>query len=358
MKSMRAKVLITGGAGFIGSHLSERLVHHGYSVVAIDDLSTGRMENIQHLLPLPNFQFVRETINNAQVLDRLTSNADTVVHLAAAVGVKLIVEDPVHTISTNITGTEIVLKTANRYGCKVLIASTSEVYGKGIKVPFCEDDDCVMGATTHSRWAYATSKAIDEFMGLAYTRQFGLPVVVMRFFNTVGPRQSGQYGMVVPRFVRQALRGEPITVYGDGQQSRCFGDVDDVVGAVHRLSEHPDAVGKVFNVGSTQEVTIQGLAERVIALTNSSSEIRFISYEEAYVPGFEDMRRRVPCLDRINALIGYTPQHTLDDTLERVITYEREQLKRELVIKDHSKILTSSQADKEGKSSNGGEIIH
>lgn len=329
MGTIKGKILITGGAGFIGSHLSERLVHQGYSVVAIDDLSTGRLENIQHLRPLPNFQFVRETINNVQVLDRLTNDADTVIHLAAAVGVKLIVEDPVRTISTNISGTEMVLQTANRYGCKVLIASTSEVYGKGIKVPFCEDDDCVMGATTHSRWAYATSKAIDEFLGLAYTRQFGLPVVVMRFFNTVGPRQTGQYGMVVPRFVRQALREEPITVYGDGQQSRCFGDVDDVVGAIHKLAEHPGAVGQVFNVGSTQEVSILELAERVISLTGSKSDIRFISYEEAYVPGFEDMRRRVPCLDKINALIGYTPRNSLDDTLRRVIAYEQDQLEIE-----------------------------
>lgn len=329
MGTIKGKILITGGAGFIGSHLSERLVHQGYSIVAIDDLSTGRLENIQHLRPLPNFQFVRETINNVQVLDRLTSDADTVIHLAAAVGVKLIVEDPVRTISTNISGTEMVLQTANRYGCKVLIASTSEVYGKGIKVPFCEDDDCVMGATTHSRWAYATSKAIDEFLGLAYTRQFGLPVVVMRFFNTVGPRQTGQYGMVVPRFVRQALREEPLTVYGDGQQSRCFGDVDDVVGAIHKLAEHPGAVGQVFNVGSTQEVTILELAERVITLTGSKSDIRFIPYEEAYVPGFEDMRRRVPCLDKINALIGYAPRNSLDDTLRRVIAYEQDQLEIE-----------------------------
>jgi UDP-glucose 4-epimerase len=330
MRNIKGKILITGGAGFIGSHLSERLVHQGYSVVAIDDLSTGRAENIEHLRPMPNFQFIRETINNTQVLDRLTSEADLVVHLAAAVGVKLIVEDPVYTISTNISGTENVLKAANRYGCKVMVASTSEVYGKGIKVPFCEEDDCVMGATSHSRWAYATSKAIDEFMGLAYYRQFGLPVVVMRFFNTVGPRQTGQYGMVVPRFVQQALRNEPITVYGDGLQSRCFGDVDDVVGAVHQLAEHPDAVGQVFNIGSTQEVSILGLAERVIALTGSTSEIRYISYEDAYVPGFEDMRRRVPCLEKINRLIGYVPKYTLDDTLNRVIAYEQVRLEREI----------------------------
>lgn len=323
---MREKVLITGGAGFIGSHLSELLVHSGYRVVVIDDLSTGRLENIQHLLPLPSFQFVRETIMNTQVLDRLTSEADIVIHLAAAVGVKLIVEDPVHTIITNIIGSESVLKTANRYGCKVLIASTSEVYGKGVKVPFREDDDRLMGSTTHSRWAYATSKAVDEFLGLAYHRQFGLPVVIMRFFNTVGPRQTGRYGMVVPRFVRQALREEAITIYGDGEQSRCFGDVSDVIGAVIKLAEHPDAVGQVFNIGSSEEVTIRQLAERIISLTGSKSPLVYVPYEEAYAPGFEDMRRRVPSLEKIGKLIAYSPHCSLDDTLRRVIDYEREQM--------------------------------
>lgn len=325
---MKEKILITGGAGFIGSHLSELLVHNGYQVVVIDNLSTGRLENIQHLRPLPNFQFVRETIMNAQVLDRLTSQADILVHLAAAVGVQLIVQDPVHTISTNIMGTEAVLNTANRYGCKVMIASTSEVYGKGVKVPFCEEDDRLMGSTTHSRWAYATSKAVDEFMGLAYHRQFGLPVVVMRFFNTVGPRQTGRYGMVVPRFVRQALRNEPLTVYGDGEQARCFGDVADVVNAVLKLAEHPQAVGQVFNVGSTEEITIRQLAQKVIDMTASQSEIVYVPYSEAYAPGFEDMRRRVPSLDKINQLIGYRPRYTLEDTLRRVIDYEREQMQK------------------------------
>lgn len=320
---LKEKILVTGGAGFIGSHLCELLVHQGHPVVAIDDLSTGRIENIQHLRPLPSFHFVRETINNAQVLDRLTSEAEILIHLAAAVGVKLIVEDPVHTISTNIMGTEIVLKTANRYGCKVLIASTSEVYGKGIKVPFCEEDDRLMGSTTHSRWAYATSKAVDEFMGLAYHQQFGLPVVIMRFFNTVGPRQTGRYGMVVPRFVRRALRGEILSVYGDGQQSRCFADVSDVVGAVHKLSEHPGAIGQVFNIGATQEITILELAEKIRALTGSRSEIEFVPYDQAYAPGFEDMRRRVPSIEKIANLIGYAPCFSLDETLQRVIVYER-----------------------------------
>lgn len=320
---MKENILVTGGAGFIGSHLCELLVHQGYRVVAIDDLSTGRLENIQPLLPLPNFQFVRETITNGLVLDRLTSEADIVIHLAAAVGVKLIIENPVHTIRTNIIGTEAVLSTANRYGCKVLIASTSEVYGKGVKVPFAEEDDRLMGSTTHSRWAYATSKAIDEFLGLAYYRQFNLPVVILRFFNTIGPRQTGRYGMVVPRFIRQALANEPITVYGDGGQSRCFADVLDVTGAVARLANHPEAVGQVFNIGSTEEVTILELARRVIAATASQSEINFVPYDEAYAPGFEDMRRRVPSIEKVRRLIGYQPRHTLAETLQRIIASER-----------------------------------
>ncbi len=321
---MSIRFLITGGAGFIGSHLCELLVGQGHTVTAIDDLSTGRLENIQALRGVPTFQFVRETILNLQVLDRLASQADVIIHLAAAVGVKLIVEDPVHTIHTNIMGSEAVLTTANRYGCKVLIASTSEVYGKGVKVPFSEEDDCLMGPTKNSRWAYATSKAVDEFMGLAYHRQYGLPVIVMRFFNTVGPRQTGRYGMVVPRFVRAALRGDPLEVYGDGRQSRCFTDVADVTGAVAQLAVHPTAVGQVFNIGSTQEVTIRDLAERVIALTGSPSTIHMVPYSEAYAPGFEDMRRRVPDLAKIHQLIGYTPCYTLDDILQRVIVWEQD----------------------------------
>jgi len=321
---MKEKILITGGAGFIGSHLCEMLVHNGHSVVAIDNLTTGRLENIAHLLPMPGFQFVRESITNTQVLDRLTSEADIIIHLAAVVGVKLIVEDPVNTIATNIMGTESVLTIANRYGCKVMLASTSEVYGKGSKVPFNEEDDCVMGPTSHSRWAYATSKAIDEFLGLAYHHQFGLPVVVMRFFNTVGPRQTGRYGMVVPRFVRQALLNEPITIYGDGEQSRCFADVADIIGAIYKLSSHPAAVGQVFNIGATEEVNIRELAERVIAVTGSQSRIIYVPYEEAYAPGFEDMRRRVPDLSKVYQLIGYEPHFTLDDTLKRVVDFERQ----------------------------------
>ena len=324
--NIHPKILVTGGAGFIGSHLCEIFLEQGKNVVAIDDLSTGRLENIQHLRVDPGFQFVRENINNALVLDRLTSEADIVIHLAAAVGVKLIIENPVHTLRTNIMGAEAVLDAANRYGCKVLIASTSEVYGKGVKVPFREEDDRLMGPTTHSRWAYAASKAVDEFLGLAYQAQFGLPVVIVRLFNTVGPRQSGQYGMVVPRFVRRALEGEPIDVYGDGQQSRCFADVADVAGAIARLAETPEAYGQIFNIGATQEITIMELAQRVLTLTSSQSKIRLIPYSEAYAPGFDDMRRRVPSIEKIHKLIGYSPQYTLDDTLQRVISYERSQL--------------------------------
>ena len=326
MPTVKHKFLITGGAGFVGSHLCELLVQHGHRTVAIDDLSTGRLENITHLHSFPNFQFVRETILNNQVLDRLTSEADIVIHLAAAVGVKLIVQDPVHTIRTNIMGTEAILNTSNRYGCKVLIASTSEVYGKGVRVPFHEIDDSLIGSTSQSRWAYATSKAVDEFMGLAYHRQYGLPVVIMRFFNIIGPRQTGYYGMVVPRFVQQALQGEPITVYGDGQQSRCFADISDIVNAVIRLAEQPEAVGQVFNIGNAEEITITGLAERIIALTNSPSTIQYVPYDQAYAPGFEDMRRRVPSLEKIQKLIGYQPTCTLDDSLRRVIAFERSRM--------------------------------
>lgn len=323
---MSRKILVTGGAGFIGSHLCEFLVQSGHQVVAIDDLSTGHLENILALRYEPNFQFVRETILNAQVLDRLCSQSDLVFHLAAAVGVKLIVENPVHTIKTNIIGSEAVLSTANRYGCKVLLASTSEVYGKGLRVPFSEEDDCLIGPTTHSRWAYANSKAADEFMGLAYHNQFDLPVVIMRFFNTIGPRQTGRYGMVVPRFVRQALRDLPLEVYGDGKQTRCFADVSDVVRAAVLLSAHKEAAGQVFNIGSTQEISIEDLAKLIIHMTGSRSIIRFVPYEDAYAPGFEDMQRRAPSIEKITRWVGYRPQYTLEAALERVIAFERTRL--------------------------------
>lgn len=321
-----ARYLVTGGAGFIGSHLCERLVIAGHEVTAIDDLSTGRIENILHLKSYPNFHFVRETILNTQVLDRITSESEIIIHLAAAVGVKLIIDNPVHTINTNILGTERVLTTANRYGCKVLLASTSEVYGKNSKVPFREDDDCVLGPTIHHRWSYAASKAVDEFLGLAFHRQYGLPVVIMRFFNAIGPRQTGRYGMVVPRFVRRALRQESLEVYGTGNQSRCFADVEDVVNAILLLAENPKAEGDVFNIGSTEEITINALAQRIIALTHSSSTIVHIPYDQAYAPGFEDLNRRIPSIEKIKQLTGFQLKYSLDEALQRVIEFERQML--------------------------------
>jgi nucleoside-diphosphate-sugar epimerase len=324
------RYLITGGAGFIGSHLSYLLLEAGHQVVAIDDLSTGSLENIAPFQHHPQYKFVRETIMNALVLDRLTSEAEIVIHLAATVGVRLIVEDPVRTIETNIMGSESVLKTAHRYSCKVLIASSSEVYGKGVKVPFCEEDDRLMGSTHQSRWAYATTKAVDEFLGLAYHQQFDLPVVIMRFFNTIGPRQTGRYGMVVPRLVQQALTGQPLQVYGDGQQTRCFTDVLDVIGAVYKLSQHPAAVGQIYNIGSSEEVSIYQLAERILELTSSNAPIQLVPYEIAYARGFEDMQRRVPSLEKINRLIGYQPRFNLKDTLKRIIEYEKDYADKKL----------------------------
>jgi len=326
-QSERRKYLITGGAGFIGSHLCDRLINAGHTVVVIDDLSTGRFENIQHLISHPKFKFVRETIMNELVMDRLTSETDVIIHLAAAVGVNLIVEDPVRTMRTNIYGSEMVLNTANRYGCKVLITSSSELYGKNMNVPFKEDDDTIMGPTTNSRWAYATSKSIDEFMGLSYHRQYGLPVIILRLFNTIGPRQTGQYGMVVPRFVQAALRNEPLQVYGDGQQTRTFTDVVDVTRAIDHLSVAPQAVGEVVNVGANREISILDLAKLIIDLCKSSSEITIVPYEEAYGTGFEDMQRRVPSLEKINNLISYTPEFTLRETIKKVINFEIEKLK-------------------------------
>ncbi len=318
--------LITGGAGFIGSHLADALLTMGHRVLAIDDLSTGRLENIEHLRGHPDFHFARASILDEIVLDRLTSESDIVFHLAAAVGVNLIVEHPVHTIEANVMGTEAVLKTALRYGCRVVVTSTSEVYGKGSRIPFREDDDVLLGATNKSRWAYAASKMVDEFLALAYQNEHGLEVVPVRLFNTVGPRQTGRYGMVVPRFVRQALAGEPITVYGDGTQSRCFCDVRDVVNALTQLSQHPKASGKVYNIGSTEEVSILDLAELTLALTHSSSPIVKIPYQEAYKPGFEDMQRRVPDIFRIEALIGWRPTRLLQSIVGDVIEYETTRL--------------------------------
>jgi UDP-glucose 4-epimerase len=318
--------LITGGAGFIGSHLSDYLLARDYKVTIIDNLSTGRFANIAHLEQHPNFRFAIEDIRNLHITDRMVSECDVIFHLAAAVGVHKIIEEPINTIETNIGGTEVLLKAARRYRKKILIASTSEVYGKGVKFPFEEDDDSLLGPTSKSRWSYAASKAIDEFLGLAYHYEVGLPVVLFRLFNTVGPRQTGQYGMVVPRFVQWALKDEPIMVYGDGEQSRSFGNVYDVVDAIHRLSNNDTAVGELFNIGNDQEITIRQLAELVKERSGSASEIQVIPYEEAYkTPGFEDFRRRVPSLAKIGKAVGWEPSTALPQTIDQIIAYYKEQ---------------------------------
>lgn len=317
------KYLLTGGAGFIGSHLSEYLLANGDEVFVIDDLSTGSIRNIEHLKPHPRFHYQIDSISNVPLTAELVDQVDIIFHLAAAVGVKLIVESPVRTIETNVRGTETLLNLANKKKKRIVVFSTSEVYGKSDQVPFTEDGDLVMGATSKGRWSYACSKAIDEFLALAYWKEKKLPTTVVRLFNTVGPRQTGQYGMVIPTFVRQALAGAPITVYGDGTQCRCFCHVKDVVPALHKLANHEQAIGRVFNLGSDSEVSIMGLAQRVKALTGSSSPIVLIPYDQAYEEGFEDMPRRVPNLARINALIGYTPTFSLEQILESVIEFER-----------------------------------
>ena len=315
------RVLITGGAGFIGSHLAEAYLQRGDDVLVIDDLSTGTFENIRHLKTNPRFSYTIDSVHNQPVTAELVDQSDVVVHLAAAVGVKLIVESPVRTIETNVRGTEVVLALANKKKKKVLIASTSEVYGLSADVPFREDGNLVMGATTKGRWSYACSKAIDEFLALAYWREKKLPTTIVRLFNTVGPRQTGRYGMVIPTFVRQALAARPITVYGDGKQTRCFGYVGDVVGALIKLMDHPDSVGQVFNIGSTEEISIVALAEKVKELTGSKSEIVFMPYDEAYEEGFEDMPRRVPDISKINQLVGFKPEMMLDGILQSVISF-------------------------------------
>jgi UDP-glucose 4-epimerase len=315
------RALITGGAGFIGSHLAETLLRLGHQVGIIDNLSTGSIDNISHLKGISGFRYNIETVTNEPVLAELIDQSDVVFHLAAAVGVKLIVEEPVHTIETNVHGTEVVLKHANKKKKLVVIASTSEVYGKSVNVPFREDADLVMGATAKHRWAYACSKAIDEFLALAYYKEKKLPVIIVRLFNTVGPRQTGQYGMVLPTFVRQALAGQPITVYGDGTQSRSFTYVGDVVDALIKLIDQPKAVGEVFNIGNREEITIRELAEKVRALAGSQSPIVLIPYDEAYESGFEDMPRRVPDISKIEQIIGYRPRVPLDDIITTVIEY-------------------------------------
>ncbi len=315
--------LITGGAGFIGSHLADSLLAKGHQVTIIDDLSTGSIRNIAHLRGHEQFRYVIDTMMKAPLLGELVDEADAVYHLAAAVGVKLIVESPVRTLETNIRCTELLLEIAAKKRKKVLIASTSEVYGKSTAIPFREDGDLVMGATSRGRWSYACSKAIDEFLAIAYWREKRLPTVVVRLFNTVGPRQTGQYGMVVPRFVSQALSGEPMTIYGDGTQSRCFTDVGDAVRALVGLMETEGTVGEVYNVGGTEEITMLELAERVRLLTASSSETIFIPYAVAYESNFEDMPRRVPSLEKIHRAIGWVPEVSTDDVLRSVIDFQR-----------------------------------
>jgi len=313
------RALLTGGAGFIGSHLAERLLELGHEVRVLDNLSTGSIDNIAHLKGRAGFSYVIDTVTNEPLLAEMIDQCDVVYHLAAAVGVKLIVEQPVHTIETNVHGTEVVLKHANKKKKLVVIASTSEVYGKSADVPFREGADLVLGATVKHRWAYACSKLIDEFLALAYWKEKKLPIVIVRLFNTVGPRQTGQYGMVLPTFVRQALAGQPITVFGDGTQSRSFTYVADVVDALVKLAQEPRAVGEVFNVGNTEEVTIRELADRVKRITGSSSPVQLIPYDEAYEAGFEDMPRRVPDISKVGNLVGFQPRLALEEIICRVV---------------------------------------
>jgi UDP-glucose 4-epimerase len=325
MEVRTVRVLVTGGAGFVGSHLADALLQRGDEVYVLDNLATGSIANIAHLKHHPKFHYTIDSVTNEPVLAEMIDMCDIVVHLAAAVGVKLIVEAPVHTIETNVHGTEVVLKHANKKKKLVLIASTSEVYGKSVDVPFNEAADLVLGPTAKHRWAYACSKLIDEFLALAYWKERKLPVIIVRLFNTVGPRQTGQYGMVIPNFVRQALAGQPITVFGDGEQSRSFTYVGDVVRAMEALINEPAAVGQVFNIGNGKEISINALAAKVKALTGSSSQIVRIPYDQAYEAGFEDMPRRVPDISKIQGLIGYEPTVELDEILTRVIEYFRQQ---------------------------------
>ncbi len=313
------KMLITGGAGFIGSHLAEQLLSEGQEVTVVDNLSTGNLKNVESFKSHRGFEFIKGDILDAKLMAEQVGNCDVVYHLAAAVGVKLIAENPVHTIQTNIAGTEVVLDAANRFSKKILIASSSEVYGKNEKIPFHEDDDTLIGSTTFSRWSYACSKAIDEFLALAHYEQYGLPVIITRLFNTVGPRQTGRYGMVIPRFVEWALKNEPIQIYGSGKQRRCFGYVNDVVDCIIGLMNCPTAPGRVYNVGSTEEISISGLADRIIEMTQSKSKKKFISYEEAYGKPFDDMMRRIPSLERIKETTGWEPKANLNDILRVVI---------------------------------------
>ena len=323
------KILITGGAGFVGSHLADKLIGEGHEITVIDDLSTGRYQNVEHLEGNKNFHLIIDTVLNLHLMEELVRDADRVFHMASAVGVKLIMERPVQTIETIFRGTDIVLGFCSRYRKRVLIPSTSEVYGKGYSIPFREEDDLLTGSTDKHRWAYACAKTLDEFLALAHWKETRLPVAVVRLFNTVGPRQTGQYGMVVPRFVRAAIKGEPLPVHGDGAQARCFGHVLDVVEGLAKVIETPACFGQVINLGNDQEVTIKELAEKSIEMTDSTSEIRYISYEEVYGEGFEDMQRRVPSLEKAKRLVGYEPTRMLEDIINDVAEQFREEIKIE-----------------------------
>jgi UDP-glucose 4-epimerase len=322
-KTCNVKALITGGAGFIGSHLADLLLEQGHSVIALDNLSTGQHRNVEHLLGRTDFEFVLGSILNADLVDDCVSRSDVVFHLAAAVGVNLIVEKPLESLATNIRGSEIVFEKAHKHGAKVLVTSTSEIYGKNTSDRLGEEDDRILGSPLKSRWSYSEAKAIEEILAYTYHRQKGLDTYIVRLFNTVGPRQTGHYGMVIPRFVSQAVRGEAVTVYGDGAQTRCFCYVGDVVKALLALVEHPEAVGRVFNIGGNDEISIDALAHRVIELAGSDSKVRYVPYEEAYEEGFEDMQRRVPDTTRARELIGFQPSAGLDDIIRMVVDYQR-----------------------------------
>lgn len=316
------KVLITGGAGFIGGHLTEALLKAGHKVAALDDLSTGRMENVEHLKNNPGFELVVGTVLNGYLVDKLVERCDVVFHLAAAVGVELIVKKPLESLTTNIKGSETVLEMVHRYNKKILITSTSEIYGKNVNGPLKEGDDRILGSPLKVRWSYSTAKAVDEMLAYVYWKEKGVPSIIVRLFNTVGPRQTGYYGMVVPRFISQALKNESITVYGTGKQTRCFTHVKDVVRALIKLAEEPKAVGEVFNIGSQEEISIEQLAKEVIKITKSKSKIKYIPYEKAYEEGFEDMQRRVPDTSKINKLIGFNPTYTLQEIIKDIVKYQ------------------------------------
>lgn len=323
------KILITGGAGFVGSHLADKLINEGHQITVIDDLSTGRYQNVAHLEGQENFRLIIDTVLNDKLMEELIRETDRVFHMASAVGVRLIMEHPVKTIETIFRGTDVVLGFCSRYRKRVLVPSTSEVYGKGISVPFKEEDDLLTGSTDKHRWAYACAKTLDEFLALAHWKETRLAVAVVRLFNTVGPRQTGQYGMVVPNFVKAAIKGEPLIVHGDGSQSRCFGHVLDVIEGLTKVIETPECFGQVVNLGNAEEVTIKSLAEKAIAMTGSESKIKYIPYEEAYGEGFEDMQRRVPSLEKAKRLIGYQPTRTLEDIINDVAEQFREEIKFE-----------------------------